>query len=158
MGEMASGELGDATGRGEGDDSSDPGAFGSGMEYGSKGALARMQSIDSAGIDVNRAFRDEEARGSLRQLCPGRQGEGDVEHRLAGGPFEDGGCDADFDFGADGPGLGQGLARSNALDEGCMRNGEGLRAEAVAACNDERKVFEFGARSEFCMKGQVGDE
>jgi thiamine biosynthesis protein ThiC len=39
-----------------------------------------------------------------------------------------------------------------------MRNGEGLRAGAVAACNDERKVFELGARSEFCVKGEVGDE
>ena len=155
---MASGELGDATGRGEGDDPPNSGAFGSGMEYGSEGTLACMERFDSAGIDVGGAFREEEARAPLRQFGAGRQGEGDVEHRLAGGPFEYLRCDAHFDFGAYGPSLGQGLARLNALLEGFRRNGEDSCAKAVAVCDDERKAFELGAGPEFCMKGQVGDE
>ena len=118
MSKIASGEPGDATRRGEGHDPSDSGAFGPGMEYGSEGILACMQGFDSARIDVDRAFREEEARGSLRQLGAGRQGQGDVEHRLAGGPFEYGRGNADFDFGADRPSLGQALAGSDSLGEG----------------------------------------
>ena len=158
MGEMTSDELDDASGRGEGDDSSDSGAFGPSMKHGSESALVRMQRIDSIGIDVNRAFREEEARTPRRQFSTRCQGEGDVEHRLAGGPFEYGRGDADFNFRAGGPSLGQGLTRSNALLEGFVRNGEGLCAKTVAVRDDERKAFEFGAGSEFCMKGQIGDE
>jgi hypothetical protein len=120
MREMASGEPSDATGRGEGDDASDSSAFGSDVEYGSKGALACMQRFDSTGIEVDRAFGEKETRGRVCQFGAGREGKGDIEHRLASGSYEYRRGDSHDEARTDRACLGQGQARSNTLDEGFM--------------------------------------
>ena len=63
---MAGDESGRGPRRSEGDDSSNSGAFGAGVEDGSEGAFARIEGFDSAGIDVDRALGEKEPRTSFR--------------------------------------------------------------------------------------------